>query len=286
MKKKDFFKKGLQLMIFYIWYKGVLDPRIINGFLRSAYHTYVSPQLLYESPEEGIQKACHTILNTLHMEIIIEKYQQRGQNGKPLLFVCNHHSYLDLIVLKKILPKTHVIVKQETSQQEVFFAFVGMIDYVFENWNIIPYSQGDRESGAKVKQQMAKCWSQGLDVLVFPEGGVKKNMKTPFFPGSFRLAVSKGIDIQPITLYYNHSICCADDGEEPFQFDVVENLKYLANRSDNRCYLYFHPRIDGSQWTNADFLKSHCEEMMLAKWKEYVARDDRHELESNEILTV
>ena len=66
--------------------------------------------------------------------------------------------------------------------------------------------------------------------------------------------------------------------------DVVENLKYLANRSDNRCYLYFHPRIDGSQWTNADFLKSHCEEMMLAKWKEYVVRDDRHELESNEIL--
>ena len=51
-------------------------------------------------------------------------------------------------------------------------------------------------------------------------------------------------------------------------------------------YLYFHPRIDGSQWTNADFLKSHCEEMMLAKWKEYVARDDRHELESNKILTM
>ena len=78
MDKKNFFKRGLQLMVLYIWYKGVLDPRLINIFLRSTYHTYISPQILYESPEEGIQKGCNTILDTLQTEIIIEKYQQRG----------------------------------------------------------------------------------------------------------------------------------------------------------------------------------------------------------------
>ena len=42
--------------------------------------------------------------------------------SRKTLFVCNHHSFLDVVVFKKILPDTAVVMRQDISQ-ELFFAF-------------------------------------------------------------------------------------------------------------------------------------------------------------------
>ena len=270
-------KKGLQMLIIYMWAKGALDTKVIKASLISGYHFYLSPYMLCENPEYGIQQACDTILKNLNMNIIVEQKRQLIPN--PILYVCNHHSFLDLIILKKIIPETNVIIRKDINQ-EVFFAFTKIMDYVLTHWKIIPYTQGDSNSGAQVKSRMRECWKSRENVLVFPEGTVRGKMKTPFFPGSFRQAFNEGITIQPITLYYNHNNFCADDGTEPYHLDVLENLKHFAHVQDNRCYLHFHPPVNSAQWTNAKYLQQHCEKIMVKKWQEYVKRDDCHELET------
>ena len=278
MLKKNMFKKGLQLAVIYIWYKGALDPGLIKAFTKSSYHSFISPNLLYENPEQGIQKTCATILSHFNMTIFQEGLHQNVNLSRKTLFVCNHHSFLDVVVFKKILPDSAVVMRQDVSQ-ELFFAFQKIMDYTVNHWNIIPYQRNNSESGKKVKQQMVQEWKDNNNVLVFPEGTTRRVIKTPFYPGSFRLALQEGVHIQPITLYYNNNHCCADDGTEDYHLDVVQYLKYVSHTKNNRCYLHFHPSIDTKKWTNSDYLQKHCEEVMIKKWNEYKEKDQNHELE-------
>ena len=114
---------------------------------------------------------------------------------KNYVFVSNHQSQLDILVLYRLLFPYRWV-----SKASVFrLPFIG--------WNMalnngdIRLKRGDKDS---VKVMMARCEAllrQNISIFFFPEGTRSKDGRIgKFKPGAFVLAKNTGVDIQPIAL--------------------------------------------------------------------------------------
>lgn len=114
---------------------------------------------------------------------------------KNYVFVSNHQSQLDILVLYRLLFPYRWV-----SKTSVFrLPFIG--------WNMalnngdIKLKRGDKDS---VKAMMAECEAllrQNISIFFFPEGTrSKEGCIGRFKPGAFILAKNTGVDIQPIAI--------------------------------------------------------------------------------------
>ena len=116
---------------------------------------------------------------------------------KNYVFVSNHQSQLDILVLYRLLFPYRWV-----SKAEVFrLPFIG--------WNMrlngdISLTRGDKKS---ISAMMARCESllrKKISIFFFPEGTRSKDGRLrPFKPGAFILAQKTGTPIQPVVL--NHT---------------------------------------------------------------------------------
>lgn len=114
---------------------------------------------------------------------------------KNYVFVSNHQSQLDILVLYRLLFPYRWV-----SKDSVFrLPFIG--------WNMalnngdIKLKRGDKDS---IKNMMAQCEAllrQNISIFFFPEGTRSKDgCIGRFKPGAFILAKNAGVDIQPIAI--------------------------------------------------------------------------------------
>jgi 1-acyl-sn-glycerol-3-phosphate acyltransferase len=115
--------------------------------------------------------------------------------GKNYVFVSNHQSQLDILVLYRLLFPYRWV-----SKDSVFrLPFIG--------WNMalnngdIKLKRGDKDS---IKAMMAECETllrQNISIFFFPEGTRSRDGHIGRFkPGAFILAKNAGVDIQPIAV--------------------------------------------------------------------------------------
>ncbi|WP_372473918.1 lysophospholipid acyltransferase family protein [Capnocytophaga sp. ARDL2] len=112
---------------------------------------------------------------------------------KNYLFVANHNSMMDIMLMLILVNKPFVFVgKQELANIPIF-------GYFYKKSCILV----DRKSAASRQQTMksaAEKLSKGLSVCIFPEGGVsddKTLLLDSFKDGAFRLAIEFQLPIQP-----------------------------------------------------------------------------------------
>src|SRR3954454_6979285 len=114
------------------------------------------------------------------------------------LIVCNHLSYLDIIVLSSISPCTFVA-KKEVRLWPVFGWMATMSGTVFVD------RQRPRETGA-VNDQLAIALKSGLRVVFFPEGTSTNGSEVlPFRSPLFASAIEAGEPITPAYIKYSVS---------------------------------------------------------------------------------
>ena len=114
----------------------------------------------------------------------------------PYVICSNHSSYLDIIQMYPILPKTKFmfIGKAELLRWPVINIFFKRMD--------IGVNREKRHSAMKsiirAKQEIAKGWS----IVIYPEGTIPMNTPTlgPFKAGAFKMAIEEQVPILPITL--------------------------------------------------------------------------------------
>ncbi|WP_035236760.1 lysophospholipid acyltransferase family protein [Desulfobacter vibrioformis] len=114
---------------------------------------------------------------------------------KNYVFVSNHQSQLDILVLYRLLFPYRWVAKASVFR----LPFIG--------WNMalnngdIKLKRGDKDS---IKAMMARCEAllrQNISIFFFPEGTRSKNgCIGKFKPGAFILAKNAGVDIQPIAI--------------------------------------------------------------------------------------
>ena len=136
-----------------------------------------------------------TILFVMGFKPIVD-YEQEIISGNSYMFIANHASLIDVMLILSVMKNPAVFVgKKELRKLPVF-------GYVFRKTSIY-VDRSSEKSRKEVYVRAQKKLDQGLSICIFPEGLVPEESVTlaPFKNGAFRLAIEHQIPIVPMTFY-------------------------------------------------------------------------------------
>jgi len=139
------------------------------------------------------------VLTFIKVKIINQhKFPKEG----PYIVVANHASYLDIIVMYRVIPHD--------------FAFLGkaevlkwpIINVFFKRGIDIPVYRNSRKKAAQSIKAAHDAVSEGRCIAIFPEGKMQDNPPTleRFKNGAFTIALDKNVPIVPITFINNYKL--------------------------------------------------------------------------------
>lgn len=116
-------------------------------------------------------------------------------SGQAALFVCNHASYLDVIVLKALLREDFIFVAK---REAISYPFVGR--FLARSGHIC-VERKDAQQSAIDASSVTEALNRGERVLVFPEGTFRHTDGVlPFRLGAFRAAADAACPVIPLAL--------------------------------------------------------------------------------------
>ena len=121
--------------------------------------------------------------------------------GKPIdtaaLYVCNHRSLSDPLVLAKFLD-VYVIAKAEVNS-------IPLLGKGAELTGVMYVQRESKDSRSAIRKKMIEVLKSGYNVLVFPEGTTTPEITTrEYRPGTFIEAVKNNIPVVPISIEYHN----------------------------------------------------------------------------------
>ena len=127
------------------------------------------------------------------------KRLQKTEKGKSYMYVANHTSMVDIMLMLHSVRNPFVFVgKKELSKFPIF-------GYFYKQTCIL-VDRGDAKSRRAVFESAQERLNQGLSICIFPEGGVPEDrnlLLDAFKDGAFRLAIEHQIPIVPLVFYDN-----------------------------------------------------------------------------------
>lgn len=139
----------------------------------------------------------------LSLSFIPPKIEWRAKlkPGQSYLFVANHTSYLDIVMMGYV-PKLCVFVGKKSLTRVPIFGFM------FRNIHIT-VDRSNARSRYLVYEEGVKVLNQGLSLVMFPEGGIRSSnppQLTSFRNGAFKMAIEQNVPIVPVTMPNNWRI--------------------------------------------------------------------------------
>jgi len=125
-------------------------------------------------------------------------FEQEPQVGKSYMFVANHTSMTDIMLMLSIVKNPFVFVGKKELSKIPLFGF-------FYKRTCILVDRNSSKSRMQVFERAQKRLNQGLSICIFPEGGVPDEsvILDTFKDGAFRLAIEHEIPIVPLIFYDN-----------------------------------------------------------------------------------
>lgn len=125
-------------------------------------------------------------------------FEEVPQEGKSYMFVANHTSMTDIMLMLSIVKNPFVFVGKKELAKIPLFGF-------FYKRTCILVDRSSSKSRMAVFGRAQKRLSQGVSICIFPEGGVPEEsvVLDEFKDGAFRLAIEHEIPIVPMTFYDN-----------------------------------------------------------------------------------
>lgn len=114
--------------------------------------------------------------------------------NQAVVYVANHQSQVDILAVLYLGTRFRLISKASLFLIPYFGWAMRLAGYV-------PVKRGNHKSGNQCLEDCAKLLRRGTPVLFFAEGTRSKDgALRPFKPGAFRVAMSCGVPIVPITI--------------------------------------------------------------------------------------
>ena len=138
---------------------------------------------------------CYYCRSLTYLMFIVKKvdtYPDRKYFQKPAVIICNHSSFVDILVVLGFYPKIIMLTNDWVYNRSPYSLVVRMAGFYH-------VEEGHEESEAKLKTQIA----DGYSVMVFPEGTRSEDpdKMLRFHKGAFYIAEKMQLDILPILLH-------------------------------------------------------------------------------------
>lgn len=181
---------------------------------------------LKETGKHAIQKWMMQLCQILGLEVEVEG----DISDQTVLMVCNHISWLDIIVLSSHYPYSFL------SKSEIRrWPIIGFLAYSSGTLFIRRHSV----SGLKhAVRDVSKRLQQGRSVCLFPEGTTNDGGVQPFKSGLFTTATEAGVAVQPVAIEYLH-----DDAAYVDDDHFLRHLLKQAGKHSIHVRLRFLPPI-------------------------------------------
>ncbi len=115
------------------------------------------------------------------------------QQTKPMVYVANHASYFDSVILFALLPKNTLFIGKKELRQ---WPFIGK---VFKKFNYLTVDRMDFAKNLEDTQHIIEAMKDGQSIVIYPEGTFTyATGLRPFKMGAFKVAVDTGTAICPI----------------------------------------------------------------------------------------
>ncbi|MGB0789253.1 MAG: lysophospholipid acyltransferase family protein, partial [Marinirhabdus sp.] len=120
-------------------------------------------------------------------------------SGKSYMFVANHTSMIDIMLMYHTVHNPFVFVGKAELAKIPLFGF-------FYKRSCILVDRKNRSSRGKAFMQAQRRMQNGMSICIFPEGGIPSNeaiVLDRFKDGAFRLAIEHQTPIAPLTFHDN-----------------------------------------------------------------------------------
>ena len=120
---------------------------------------------------------------------------ERAETGEPRIFVSNHVSWYDVLVLVAYLPRYSFVAKAELFKVPLFGPAARAV-------GTIPIERENRKAAFQSYEEAARRIKEGRNVVVYPEGtrGTSYALR-PFKKGPFVLAIAAGAPVVPTVIH-------------------------------------------------------------------------------------
>jgi len=192
------------------------------------------------------------------------KYIGKPHTDQQTIFVSNHLSYLDILVLGTTLRASYVAKKDVASWP--VFGFLSKL----QQTAFISRSHVDAR---KEKYALDTMIENKKSLIIFPEGtSTDGRIVIPFKSSLFSIALRKeqsNIMIQPVTLAMNrvnkHAVKTQDDHDlYAWHINMTtplgEHLWRFARSKGAEIYIYFHAPVDSNEYSDRKILAKVCHE--------------------------
>ena len=121
------------------------------------------------------------------------------EKGKSYMFVANHTSMMDIMLMFHATKNPFVFVGKKE------LAKIPLFGYIYKRTCIL-VDRGNTKSRVEAFRRAEIRLNEGLSVCIFPEGGVPDDLSIlldEFKDGAFRLAIEHQIPLAPMTFHDN-----------------------------------------------------------------------------------
>lgn len=203
----------------------------------------------------------------LGIKVRVRGHRAKAVVGGPILFVCNHSSYLDIPVLGSIIPACFVA-KSEVAG----WPFIGAMSKL---QNTVFIERRSSRAGTQ-KNVLRDTLEEGRSLILFPEGTSSDGMRTLPFKSTLFSIVEKplsngeSVKVQPV------SILCTEIGGMPIgrswrpyyawfgDMTLVKHAWDVFRISAFTVDVIFHPPVTIDDFGNRKLLSAHCEQAIAA----------------------
>ncbi len=119
----------------------------------------------------------------------------------PAVVICNHNSLIDVPISTPFLPRANKTIAKKS------FVYVPIFGWVYQFGSVIVDRKSDQSRRASY-EAMKNVLTQGLDMLIYPEGTRNKTSEPlkSFYDGAFKLAIDTNKPIIPVVILNTKNI--------------------------------------------------------------------------------
>ena len=131
---------------------------------------------------------------------LVVKGKEHLWNSRPAVFIFNHQSNVDLLIMCKLIRKDSVAL----AKQELKYTPIGPI---FQAAGVIFLDRKNRDKAIEAMKPAVDALKNGTSVGIAPEGTRSKDYNLgPFKKGAFHLAMQAKVPIVPVIIKNAHDV--------------------------------------------------------------------------------